>query len=245
MAAFALPAEIAFVHVLLLMATGASTGKADFPADRLFMTCHTFQALMSPVQLEMGAPIVVEVPDFPVPAVVAGCAVGAETSLMRVLFLVAGDAFGFGILECRRGMAFLAFDLEMSSQQWETSAAMIEAGLIPRLLVVAALALLALLTFVLIVSLMAGETGSLEFVLEKTPLMAGDALDFAVFPAKRILGIPVMIESAGFPVFLDMAAFAFLAEMPFVFVVLLMAANTGAGQFFLVARSFMAALTFC
>jgi len=77
------------------------------------------EPFMTSVQLELGARIVIEVPDLPVACVVAGMALCAQFAPVRVVFLVAG------IAGCRRlvliemsFMARVAFGQEVTPSQW-------------------------------------------------------------------------------------------------------------------------------
>ena len=62
MAAFALATEAAIVHIFSLMAADAGAGEAEFALHRAGVAGHTFQLLMPAVELEFGAPVVIEIP---------------------------------------------------------------------------------------------------------------------------------------------------------------------------------------
>jgi hypothetical protein len=88
---------------------------------------------------------------------------------------------------------------------------------------VAGLAFLAFLAFVFVVFFVAREAIVFQFVLVQIPFMATDALGIDVLSEQRIFGFLVMVENDCFPTLLCVTGFALGAEIPFVFVVFLVA----------------------
>jgi hypothetical protein len=101
----------------------------------------------------------------------------------------------------------------------------IERDLLPVLLDMAAFALRAKITLVrlVIVLLVARDTGRLQLVLEQVALVATLALCRFVLAQQRILGLLVVVEKYLFPVLLDVAAFALRTQAALVLVILLVA----------------------
>ena len=60
------------------------------------------------LQIEIGLFIVIKNPYAPAVGVMTLLAIGSQGGFMFVILLVAGIAFGFGVLESRREMTFLA-----------------------------------------------------------------------------------------------------------------------------------------
>ena len=180
MATLAFATEAAVVHVVNVVTVDASAGQTDFSVRRLLVAGKTIETLVAAVQLEMGAPVVVEVPRLPVARVVAGSAVGAESLLVLVVRLVAGVAVGLGVLERRCEVALLALDFGVLAEQRKARQAVVEARFLPALLVVAGLAFLAFLAFVLVVLEMTGDAFGFELVAVQVAGVAGLALGLGV-----------------------------------------------------------------
>ena len=60
--------------------------------------------------------------------------------------------------------------------------------------------------------------------------MARYAFDLFVLSLERIFGVPGVIESDCFPIFLFVARLAFCPEIFLMFVIFFMATNTGGGE---------------
>ena len=83
MTTFTTVAEVAVVHIVLVMTTAASRGHQHFFVHRLLVAGITIGAdlFVRPVQLEIGL-VVIEVPRLPVARVVANLALRAEAALV-------------------------------------------------------------------------------------------------------------------------------------------------------------------
>ena len=112
---------------------------------------------------------------------------------------------------------------------------MIEAPILPRQGVVAGFATRSKLVFVLVVFFVTGHTGYAR-VLEGGRQVALLALGLGVLAEQRETGQAV-IDLAGFPVTLVVTGFAFLAFLPLMFVVLLVAGDAGRWQLVLEQRT--------
>jgi hypothetical protein len=102
----------------------------------------------------------------------------------------------------------------------------IEVDFFPVFLDVASLALPEVV-FVLIVLLVTRSTGRLQLAFDPVVLVATRAFDLLMLEEQMISGFLVVIEAGFFPVFLDVAIFAFGSENALMPVVLLVARNTG------------------
>ena len=78
------------------------------------------------------------------------------------------------------------------------------------------------------------------FVLVQDALMATVALRYTMLAEQRIFGVSIVLKGQGFPILLDMAAFASCAELPFMRIVLLMAGSAVARRLVLIQMPFMA-----
>ena len=85
---------------------------------------------------------------------------------------------------------------------------MIEARLFPVRLVMAGLALFAFLALVFVVLGVAGVAGGLGLITIEKSAVAADAFNLCMFAAQWILGIAIMIEFDGLPVFFHVTALA-------------------------------------
>lgn len=96
MAALALPSEAAVMHIVLGMAIGAGGRCRQLLAlGRRLVAVVAGDAFMATGELEVGAAIVVEIPDLPVARVMARLALRAKLEFMHILLQVAGDTGGF------------------------------------------------------------------------------------------------------------------------------------------------------
>src|SRR5689334_9516266 len=177
------------------------------------------------VERKLGLAVVVEVPGLPVPGVVAGLAARSEPALVHVVLGMAGHALALRVLVARGGVAALAFDHRMPAEQRKVGARVVEAGLLPGLLDVAAVAFRSELPFVLVVLLVAGDARALQLVAIQVARMAAVAFHLPVLAAQRILGLRVVVERDLRPRLGGVAGLAFLPEAALVLVVLLVAAD--------------------
>lgn len=227
MALVALPAECAFVHVILAVATGTRHRQNRLAGHRHAVTAIAIQPAMPALQLETGARVVVVVPQAPAACVMAAFALRAQPAFVHVILFMARQTFGFGVLVLRRDVALPALHHQVSAQQGKAGAAMIERGSFPVLRAVALLALLAQGAFVHIAFLMTGKTGDRR-VLVFPVFVAIVALHFAVLAQQAKLRL-AMIEPVFLPVARIMAVAALLAQGAFVLVILLVTGDTGHG----------------
>ncbi|HXH86608.1 MAG TPA: hypothetical protein VNI35_07260, partial [Nitrospira sp.] len=90
MAPLTLGTEAAPVFVILLMTSDTGGRGFHLLVHTLAVTGVAIEAFMASVQLELGAPIVVEVPDLPVACVMAITALSTKSASVRIICLVAG-----------------------------------------------------------------------------------------------------------------------------------------------------------
>ena len=177
MALLTAPSELPVVGVVLGVAVHAALADVcDGLAlgGGLGVTGRTSHLGVATCQGVFRAFVVVEIPRFPVTRVVAGLALRAQRGLVLVVFEVAIDAFAGCVLETFACMTVLANHTVVAPCQRKTRFAMVEQGDLPRGVVVAGLALLALRAFVLVVLLVAGVAG------HRGLAEAGQALGVAV-----------------------------------------------------------------
>ena len=74
---------------------------------------------MLAIEYVLGSLVVIEVPGFPAPCVVACLAGRAQRLLVNVVLHVAGHAGDLGVLEAQALVTVLAHDLLMLAQQGE------------------------------------------------------------------------------------------------------------------------------
>lgn len=133
----------------------------------------------------------------------------------------------------------------MVTQQGELGHGVVfERGLFPILFVMAAFALLAFLTFMLVILLMARDTGGLQFVFIQVALMASRALHRrTMFSQQLKFGLLIVIEQYFLPVAFDVATLALRTEITFVnfVVVFFVASDTASLQLIFIQITFMAA----
>ena len=140
MADLAFVAERRFVRVLLVMA-GVALGRGMRKMLRIGVAVGALDLRMSEKKREMRLRVI-EAGFLPAAFVVAVIASGAEGAFVLVVLAVAGDAFARGVRQVLRiGVAFDAFHLGMLERQRKLGLRVIEARLLPVVLVVAALAL--------------------------------------------------------------------------------------------------------
>ena len=148
-----------------VMAADAGVALRHLSRHGFVVTGITSYAFMTAVELERGLPVVVEAPGFPRQGVVTGLAARSKLVFVCVVLLVTGDAGNAGVLEGRRFVAFLAFNLGVLAQQREAGQSMVDPGHLPVTLVVTGLAFVAFLALVFVVLFVAGDAGSLQFFL--------------------------------------------------------------------------------
>jgi len=156
-AVITLTSKCTIVLVILVMAADTVRAQIDLGAYRILVALCAAYILVFSIQLELGF-IVVEIPIFPVTGVVAKLTTCSQRAFMRILFFVARPAVRLGILERGRGMALLALDQNVLSSKREAGLTVIERSLFPVIFLMTGFALLAFLTLVLVIFLMAGVT---------------------------------------------------------------------------------------
>lgn len=126
MAALALSAELAEVHVVFHVAGRALAPEFDL-ARRLTMAVRALQLRMRSVQRKAGHACMIEFPDIPTIRRMAVVAFLAEASLVFVRGLMAADTFRRRVFVGRRQMALFARYDDVLPHKWEVSEVVIEA----------------------------------------------------------------------------------------------------------------------
>src|SRR6185369_1154934 len=141
-AAFAIAAELAAMHVILAMACGAGSIRDLVRRELHVVAGLAGRTRVRAVQGEIRVPVVVEGPGTPSGGVVATLTRAPQTALVSVVVRVAGVARGRRVLECLRFVAVVAGCFGMRAEQREVREIVIESdALLPRALVVALRAL--------------------------------------------------------------------------------------------------------
>lgn len=155
----AVVAEATEVRIVTPMTGIAVSRKRRVPPAVRHMTAITGHGDVGAGQRECCLDVVIEAPGAPIGRVMAGITLFAEPTAMRIIIAVAIDTVILGITIRRRGMAAVATDVRMRSQEWETRNVVVEAQLVgPASGDMAVFADLAELPFVHVVIEMAGTT---------------------------------------------------------------------------------------
>lgn len=166
MATIAVPAEPSVVHVVDLVTAHAGRAGAHPRRHWTLVTSLALQPAVPAVERERRAPVMIEIPAFPGTRVVAILATRSETQLVLVVVAVTADACRGDVFKRRRQMALVASDLRVRAEQWKPRQTVIKQRTLPGTLVVAAIALPALLSLVLVVLFVARDANGLEFFAE-------------------------------------------------------------------------------
>lgn len=164
----------------------------------------------------------------PIPLHVATLAHRSQDILMRVIGLMARDAFHRGALVSLPGMALQARDGCVLAQQRVLRCGVVEAKALPVRRDVAAIALRSQASLVRIVLLMAAGA-DLRRLGELGSRVARKTFHLAVFPFERIIGL-VVAEGRGLPLSRRVTSLALGSQNRPVWVVFLMACDTGGGS---------------
>ena len=161
--------------------------------------------------------------DFGAPArlVVTVLALLAESSLMHVVFPMAGLTGRRQLLLIDlAAMAVLTFQLRVPVLKREACVlVMVEGTLFPATRRMAALAFLPVASLVPIVGFVAGKTSRPELLFVEVPGMATSALDRDVSADKSKIGLRIVIERKFLPFRRRMAGLTFLTVLPTVYIV--------------------------
>lgn len=127
-------------------------------------------------------------------------------------------------------MALLAFDFGVAAGQHKTRFVMVVLSVLPTLLVVAGLAFVAKLPFVLVIFLVAADAFAVQSGFEDLASLCGMArvtLEFRVTGLQGIFRLAVMIEDTGLPALRGMTGFTLVAKAPLVPLFVIILAVTG------------------
>lgn len=228
MALLALRSKSPLMAIIRFVATDARSRQAHASLHRLAVARVAVDLCMGAIKRKFRFPVMAEIPDLPVPRVVAGLAQNAAPALVLVIALVTRVAIALRVLEPGGSVALLAVSDDMAASKGELSAAMVKLGSLPVFGAVAVAALLSFLSLVDIVLLVAGEAVRRRMLEIGVPV-AVLALGLNVLAKQRKLGLGV-IERALLPVALRMAVTAGLPQGTFVLVVFLVTGVAGRGR---------------
>jgi len=155
MAGFALVSQPALVYVIGLV-TGDALGRQFFAVQRRAVTGIALCGGVFAQQWIAGLARVVEL-GLPVGRRVAGLALVAVATLVRILLAMTGDAGTRRVLETIVGVAGLAFCFVVLAGEREPGLCVIEASVFPGRVVVTFVAFLTQFTLVLVVLAMTGN----------------------------------------------------------------------------------------
>jgi len=177
---------------------------------------------MCTIEFEAGLGIVVKTPDQPAIRCMALLAVLAEFAAMRVIGLVAVITLGGRILVNGTQMTlFTGYD-GMQTDQRKPGDVVFEAHFgTPAGFVVAARAVLALLSLMYIIDLVTGQAVGGQPGVVNMLFVAGGTADVLVFAPEFEFCLGVMVEALLCPAGFVMAILAFLAEPALVYVIVL------------------------
>lgn len=142
MAALALAAEAAIVHIVLQVATDTGPARLALAACGLLVAVVAGHFCVPSIQRKTRGSMI-EVPGFPGAGVMASLALDAEAALVLVVFLMAGIAGRRRIVECRGLMTLFALRPGVAPGQRKARLVVIVRGVLPAFLVMATFALVA------------------------------------------------------------------------------------------------------
>ena len=208
------------------------------------MTVTAMQVAVCAQQFEVGLFAVIENPHRPAVGVMAILALSAQRRLVFIVVSMATDALQFGILESGRQMAFFAGHRGVQAKQGEAGQVVIENNTVaPAGHLMAALTLLAFLSLVNIIRLVAAETGGRQIFIVNVAAMTGVAQQLLMLALQWKPGVMLVIEAAFFPLFLVVAGLAFFAVATMVHIVVTMAVDTDRSRFPVLDRVLVTGLT--
>jgi hypothetical protein len=205
--------EVSSVDIILTVATAACRRNADLGGHGHPMTGHAAEPAVRAVQHVIGLPVMVEYPQGPPVRVVALSATRAQALAVLVVTFMAIDTRRRRIFVSGGNVALFTRRYRVQPDQRECRNVVLEEYLrTPRPLVVAATALLTLLTLVDIVLLVAAVAICIEF---RARLLGGvTALTerLGVGPAQGELRVLIVIEADLVPTRLGVAFGAIATE---------------------------------
>lgn len=227
MAPVAQIAELAVMHIILMMTGQTIRIQNDLLINRNHMTQFAFKALVTAFQFISRLRVVIESPKLPTVRVMAHMALSPQSLFVHIIFCVTGVAIHGRIFERLRIVALAAGSDRMQSDQRKFGQVVIEFDIIPpTVLVMTAVARIALLAIVHIIGLMTTPALRIDLhVLCFIPVTVA-ALKLLVLSRQAELGIPVVIERARLPVMAAMAPVATVTISSFMNIIQQMTVET-------------------
>lgn len=215
MTVLALLAFLALVNVVLLMAGKTSLSQLLSLWIRPPVAGPAGELLVPLFQWETGVLVMFEGDSFPVGRAMTGVTFPAKSSLMHVVFPMAGITSHRQLLLIDlAAMAVLTFQLCVPVPKREVCVfVMVERTPFPATRRMAALTFLAVASLVPIVGFVAGKTSRPEILFVEVSGMASNASDLDVPADKGKSGLRIVIERGFFPFLRSMAGLAFGAVL--------------------------------
>lgn len=208
------------------------------------MTVTATQVAVCAQQFEVGLFAVIEDPHRPAVGVVAVLALNSQRCLVFIVVPVAAHALQFGILESGRQMAFFTGHRGVQAKQGEAGQVVIENNTVaPAGHLMAALTLLAFLSLVNIIRLVAAETGGREVFIVNVAAMTGVAQQLLMLALQWKPGVVLVIEATFFPLLLVVTGLTFFAVATMVRIVVTMTVDTDRSRFPVLDRILVAGFT--
>ena len=157
-----LRAEASTVHVITRVTAKTCRTLFNFANKGCSMAIQTTHFFVSAINLKLGASIMIEIPNFPIPRIVAILAERAKLFFMHIVFLMARKAVRLSLFKFASQMTFLALHWPVLAQQWELGLVMIKVFYFPRSLGMTIFTLLTFSAFMHIIALMAVETSAIR-----------------------------------------------------------------------------------
>jgi hypothetical protein len=212
-AGFAVSPEAPAVFVVATMTGETLLGGSYAETARLRMTRLATQIFVSTCERKLGIAGVIENPDVPSIRIVTAGALGAESSLVGVVLGVTVHASGLRVAELRAGVAVLACDGRVQTQQRKATQIVIkEHLLVPGLLVVTDGTRALELASVNIVSRVTRSTIRDRFLLLRGRPVTDRAVDFGVCAQQLEARSLFVIESRCLPLLRGVAVIALDAQ---------------------------------
>lgn len=156
------------------------------------------------------------------------CAICPQTTLMKLVFLMAADTFPRRLLESQAAVTGLTGCNGMQTEQRIITQIMVKFNIgTPARLIMATLTLFTLVAFMNIVFLVTCDARSFKFVLIRILIMTLDTECGLMTATQSEPGVAIMIETDFFPAPGSMAFLALSAIATLVFIIEFMATDTG------------------
>ena len=182
----------------------------------------------------LGIAIVIEGDSLPVLLDVTGLTLFTIRAFVFVIFFVTGVAGcrSLDFVELSLMTAFASGCLVLAPQRVFRIPIVVERNGLPVLLEVTSFALFPEVPFVFVVFLVTGVAGRRSLLFVEVAFVTALTLGGRMFALEQVLGVAIVIENDRLPNRFHVTGLALRTKVPLVFVVLLVAGNTGCRGFF-------------